>query len=73
MLKKTLPSFLIATLTAPILTACAHCPAAPQSQAPTKPQLESLNRTHDGGISLNRQDATELAEYILELERIVKK
>ncbi len=43
------------------------CPTMPP--APTKPKLESLSKTTGGGITLNKEDATKLAVYILELEK----
>lgn len=36
---------------------------------PTKPELPSLQETPDGGIKLDKRDAAELFEYILDLER----
>lgn len=36
---------------------------------PTKPTLESLKPTSEGGITLNKADAERLGVYILELER----
>ena len=47
------------------LTACQPCP---QMIKPSKPTLK-VNKLSDGGISLDRQNATELGKYILELER----
>lgn len=35
---------------------------------PSKPTLQ-INKLPDGGISLDKQNATELGKYILELER----
>lgn len=53
-----------------ISTACStipQCPAMPQQ--PVKPMLKSLKRSEDGGIILNKSDASALATYIIELER----
>lgn len=53
-----------------ILTACSslpQCPAMPLQ--PTKPTLKSLKPSEDGGIILNKSDASALATYIIELER----
>lgn len=36
---------------------------------PTKPDLPSIERTIDEGIKLDKQDAGDLFEYILDLER----
>ena len=53
-----------------ILTACSslpQCPAMPVQ--PLKPMLKSLKPNEDGGIILNKSDASALASYIIELER----
>lgn len=52
------------------LTACSslpQCPAMPVQ--PLKPMLKSLKPSEDGGIILNKSDASALASYIIELER----
>jgi hypothetical protein len=36
---------------------------------PLKPTLKSLKPSEDGGIILNKSDASALASYIIELER----
>lgn len=52
------------------LTACSSLPQCPAMPAqPLKPTLKSLKPSEDGGIILNKSDASALASYIIELER----
>jgi hypothetical protein len=44
------------------------CQPCPQMIKPSKPTFK-VNKLPDGGISLDKQNATELGKYIIELER----
>ena len=51
------------------LTGCSLLMCQAMPEAPIKPKLESLSRTDDGEIALNRSDSEKLGLYILNLER----
>jgi hypothetical protein len=44
------------------------CQPCPQMIKPSRPTLK-VNKLSDGGISLDKQNATELGKYILNLEQ----
>ena len=53
-------------LSAITLMGCQVCPTIPIR--PERPKLESLHKTPDGGVTLNRQDSLDLILYIYDLE-----
>lgn len=68
--KMTVPKLSLLLGLLSILTACStlpQCPAMPVQ--PLKPTLKSLKPSEDGGIILNKSDASALATYLIELER----
>ena len=64
MFTKTLLIGLMIILTGCVATECPTMPAKP-----TKPKLESIQQTSEGGMILSKDDAQKLGIYILELER----
>lgn len=53
-----------------VLSSAPHllqCPEMPLM--PAKPTMSSIQMTPEGGMTMNREDAAKLGQYILDLER----